>query len=146
MWSRILAVLRARNREFYRDRAGLGWNIMMPILMVFGVAFIFGSEPADLFKIGVLTRNGVYASEASPLLTTRHVLFVPLRDAVSAVTKVEHQQLDLLLDLRGAPGYWVNEHSARGYLAERLLQAAYAGVQPLPRRPSSRANSGKCTI
>ena len=50
---RFLAVLRARNYEFMRDRAALGWNILLPVLIVMGFAFAFSSESLDLYKVGV---------------------------------------------------------------------------------------------
>jgi ABC-2 type transport system permease protein len=135
MWRRILAILRARNREFYRDRAGLSWNIAMPVLMVFGFAFIFRGEPEDVFKVGVLTEHHEIAAAASPLLAIRHIRFVPFDDVRTAVAKVDRHQIDLLLDPRGAARYWINVDSARGYLAERLLQAAYSGSgMPQPQR------------
>ena len=134
MWHRILAILQARNREFYRDRAGLGWNIAMPMLMVLGFAFIFGNESDVLFKVGVLAQDGNLPAAHSPFLAVRHVRFIPLVDLQSAVAKVERHQLDLLLDLRGAPRYWINLHSAKGYLAEQLLKGAYEGIAPLPVR------------
>jgi len=134
VWRRILAVLRARNREFYRDRAGLGWNIFMPILMVLGFAFIFTGEPEDPFKIGVLTNDGGLAAVTSPLLAMRHVDFIPMTDEGAAVAKVDRHQIDLLLDLRGTPRYWINLSSAKGYLAEQLLHAAYSGPAELPER------------
>jgi len=126
MWRRIRAILVARNREFYRDRAGLGWNIFMPILMVLAFAFIFSGPPEDLLKVGVI-RGPDGATEAqSPFLATHHVTFVPVVASAEGVAKVERHQLDLLLDLSDAPGYWVNLESPRGYLAERLLLGAYA--------------------
>lgn len=138
MWRRILAILVARNREFYRDKAGLGWNIIMPFLMVFAFAFIFADEPDDLFKVGVLTPDADLVKDTTPFLDMRHVSFVPLGDLVSAIAKVERHQIDLLLDPNGGSRYWVNEHSARGYLAERLLRSAYADTDPdsgvLPQR------------
>ncbi len=134
MWHRILAILKARNREFYRDRAGLGWNIIMPVLIVFGFAFIFGSERQDLFKFGVMTDDRGLGSYTSPFLDTRYVTFVEFNDLPSALQKVERHQVDLLLELRGAPRYWVNVHSAKGYLAERLLQASYAHAVSPPER------------
>jgi ABC-2 type transport system permease protein len=57
MWRRILTILVARNREFYRDRAGLSWNILMPIMMVLAFAFIFSDTVPDVFKVGVLRRR-----------------------------------------------------------------------------------------
>jgi ABC-2 type transport system permease protein len=126
MWTRIRAILVARNREFYRDRAGLGWNLLMPMLMVLAFAFIFQDEESDLLKIGVLTSSGTLAEVESPVLALKHVTFVPvpLADLAEAVVKVERHQLDLLLDPSDARRYWVNGDSAKGYLAERLLLAA----------------------
>lgn len=134
MWRRILAIFVSRNREFYRDKAGLGWNIIMPFLMVFGFAFIFSGESDDLLKIGVLTEDGELAEDASPFLATRHVSFIPLSDLGSAIAKVERHQIDLLLDPQGGSSYWINTHSGKGYLAERLMQAAYAEPGQLPHR------------
>ena len=126
MGKRILAILVARNREFYRDRAGLSWNILMPILMVLAFAFIFQDERNDLLRIGVATPDGALSSVESPLLALEHVTFVPMSDPRPAIVKVERHQLDLLLDLRDRPTYWVNLDSPKGYLAERLLRNAYA--------------------
>ncbi len=129
MWRRILAVLVARNREFYRDRAGLGWNIFMPILMLIGFAFIFSGEPEDQLKIAVATADGAIPAERSGLFALRYVRFIPLSDPQTAVAKVERHQIDLLVDLRREPlTYWVNTESPRGYLAERLLLGTEAGV------------------
>jgi ABC-type multidrug transport system permease subunit len=130
MWHRIRAILIARNREFYRDRAGLGWNILMPVLMVLAFAFIFAGEPEAQLKIGLLGPQA--SSEASPVSGIDHIDFIRLDDETPAIVKVERHQLDLLLDLRGNPGYWVNVHSPTGYLAERLVLGAYAekGVAP----------------
>jgi ABC-type multidrug transport system permease subunit len=127
MWTRIRAILVARNREFYRDRAGLGWNLLMPMLMVLAFAFIFQDEEADLLKIGVLTSSGTLSGVESLMLDLEHVTFVPVpvADRAAAIVKVERHQLDLLLDpSTAAPRYWVNGDSAKGYLAERLLLAA----------------------
>ena len=125
MWRRVLAVLVARNREFYRDRAGLGWNILMPVLMVLGFAFIFSGDPPDQFKIAVVTADGALPAQPSGLLALRHVQFLPLAQPEPAIPKVERHQLDLLVDLRREPAaYWVNADSPKGYLAERLLLGA----------------------
>jgi ABC-type multidrug transport system permease subunit len=127
---RILAVLRARLREFYRDRASLMWNLAMPLFIVFGFAFIFSGEPEDLLKVGVVGGDDA----ASPFLNTDYVQFIPVDDRDTAVLSVQRHQLDMLLDLGSAPGYWVNIHSAKGYMAERLLREAYGTVHGMPER------------
>ena len=139
-WRRVFTIFIARNREFYRDQAGLIWNLLMPVMMIFAFAFIFGSGPEDLFKVGVASGDdpGAAAPGVAGFLETRHVRFIPVTDVDAAVTKVARHQLDLLLDLRGAPAYWVNPQSANGHLAERLLQGTVAlaqgGVEQPPQR------------
>jgi len=130
---RFLAVVAARNREFYRDRTSLGWNLLMPLLTVLLLAFIFGGGPADQYKVGVLAPGGDLAAARHAFLDTRYVRFLPVDDEAAGVTKVRRHQLDLLLDLRGEPRYWVNRESANGYLAERLLVASLGpgGVPPV---------------
>jgi ABC-type multidrug transport system permease subunit len=144
MWQRILAVLVARNREFYRDSAGVIWNIMMPVMMIVAFAFIFGSGPEDLFKVGVLG-DPDDAADASGFLATPYVTFVPLTEESSAVTKVARHQLDLLVDARGPggalTGYWVNPESPNGQIVERLLLGAHATADAAP--PEQRTAAGE---
>lgn len=147
MWRRILAVLVARNREFYRDRAGLGWNIFMPILMVLAFAVIFSGDPEAPFKVGVVTGDGALPPTTTGFLALDHIQFVPVTDLEGAIIQVDRHQLDLLLDPRAQPpAYWVNLESPRGYLAERLLLGADAGVGgPAPGEavgPERRTRSG----
>ena len=114
----------ARNREFYRDRAGLGWNIFMPVVMVLGFAFIFSNPDDDLYRVGLLGEPA--SGERPAFLDTRHLRFITQDDAAAAVEKVRYHGLDLLLDLRGPLRYWVNDLSARGYVVEHLLLQSLA--------------------
>lgn len=135
MLKRVIAILIARNREFYRDRAGLSWNILMPIMMVVAFAFIFQDDQQDVLKVGVIAPNGDLAQVTSPFLDLEHVSFVAFSTPESAIIKVERHQLDLLFDPDASAAYWVNTNSATGYLAERLLLAAYAPqIQGAPER------------
>lgn len=120
---RILAVLVARNREFYRDKAGLGWNLFMPLVMVLGFAFIFSNPDEELYKVGILGEPP--AAERPAFLDTRHIRFVAQDNEAAAIDKVRYHRIDLLLDLRDTPRYWVNELSPRGYVVERLLLQSY---------------------
>jgi ABC-type multidrug transport system permease subunit len=143
MLQRVVAILVARNREFYRDSAGLIWNIMMPVMMIVAFAFIFGGGPDDLFKVGVLGEAEPSADQTG-FLATPYVKLVPLDDEAAAITKIARHQLDLLLDLR-APGgaiagYWVNPKSPKGEIAERLLLGAHAQADASP--PERRLAAG----
>lgn len=130
---RLLTVWHARNLEFLRDRSTLVFNFLFPLALVVAFAVIFGGQARAVFKVGVLAPPGVEL-EASlhPFLDTRHVDFYRVAEAglPEAVRKVERHQADLLVDLRGAPRYWVNADSPKGYLAEKLLlQAAPAAAR-----------------
>ena len=133
-WQRIASVLVARNREFYRDRAGLIWNILMPVTMIVAFAFIFGGEPPALFKVGVIDApqagrsTGAGDSGWDDFLGIAQIDVIPVDDADAAVTKVQRHQLDLLIDLRGTPAYWVNPQSPNGAVAERLLLGTLASA------------------
>jgi len=121
---RLFAVWRARNLEFLRDRSTLIFNFLFPLALVIAFAVIFGGQPRPLFKVDVVAPPGA-ALDASlhPFLGTRYVDFVAIgpADLEATVRKVERHQVDLLVDLRGAPRYWINEDSPKGYLAEKLL-------------------------
>ena len=54
MLQRIYAIFVARNREFLRDRGTLAWNLLLPFVLVFGLAFVFSGEGRDQYTVGVL--------------------------------------------------------------------------------------------
>jgi ABC-type multidrug transport system permease subunit len=127
---RLLAVWHARNLEFVRDRRTMIFALLMPIALVVGMSFIFGGKERPFFKVGVIAT--VIDKQAHPFLSERYVEFVPITDQATGLRKVTHQQIDLLLDLHGAPRYWVNTDSPKGYIAEKLLLASAAGAQREP--------------
>ncbi|HFE32609.1 MAG TPA: ABC transporter permease [Gammaproteobacteria bacterium] len=126
-WNRFLAVLKARNREFIRDRSALGWNIMFPLLIVAGFAFAFSGKPMDLYKVGVYAADPVQKlaqlKETQAFFRTDYIQFIPVTELTAAITKVERHQLDMLFDL-DQQRYWVNRDSPKGYLLERVLHGA----------------------
>ena len=130
MIKRLAAVWHARNLEFVRDRRTMIFSLLMPIALVIGMSFIFGGKERPFFKVGVIA--AVIDKQAHPFLNERYVEFVPITDQATGLHKVTHQQIDLLLDLHGAPRYWVNTDSPKGYIVEKLLLASAAGVQREP--------------
>jgi ABC-type multidrug transport system permease subunit len=128
--SRLLAVWHARNLEFLRDRSTLVFNFLFPLALVVAFAVIFGGQPRALFKVDVLPpADATLDAGLHPFLGTRYVDFVRIAPAEldATIRKVERHQVDLLLDLRAAPRYWINEDSPKGYLAEKLLLESSAG-------------------
>jgi ABC-type multidrug transport system permease subunit len=142
---RLLAVMHARNLEFVRDRATFGWNLLLPVALVVALAIIFGGPERPLFKVGVLGADPAALAAVAPdgpgdqpaatpdarhpFLATHYVEFLPARDEQDAVRKVSRHQIDLLLDLRDTPRYWVNADSPKGYIVEKLLLESDPGIR-----------------
>ena len=124
MIRRFLAVLRARNLEFLRDRSALGWNIALPVFIVLGMWLLFSGGDKPLFKVAVFSGSQPLASVRNEFLETRFIQFYSVPEIQPAMRKVEHDQSDMLLDLHDPahPRYWVNESSPKGYILEKILR------------------------
>jgi len=127
MFNRIFAIFRARNIEFVRDRSSMGWNIIMPVVLVFGLSFIFGGGDRPEYTIGILQQAETIDESAHPFLQTRYIEFVVVSDKEAGFRKVGRHQLDLLVQLEDTPQYWVNPDSPKGYFAELALLESFGG-------------------
>jgi ABC-2 type transport system permease protein len=128
---RLGSVWHARNLEFLRDRGTLMFTVLLPLMLVVGMGFVFGGPPRPLFKVGVLA--GHIDKDSSAFLRDEHYVdFVPIPDEPTALRKLTHQTLDLVVDLGGNARYWVNTDSPKGYIVEKLLLAAVPGAQRQP--------------
>ncbi|MGB1582004.1 MAG: ABC transporter permease, partial [Nevskiales bacterium] len=134
---RILAVTRVRNLEFLRDRSSLGWNIVLPIVLLLGLALIFSGEGKPLYKVAVHTQAAELSAQEHPFLATQYIYFFKVDALQPAIEKVSRHQIDLLLDLtKEPPQYWVNTTSPKGYTLERMLggQPPAEGVEGFQRQ------------
>jgi ABC-2 type transport system permease protein len=121
MLQRIYAIFLARNREFLRDRGTLAWNLILPVVLMFGLSFAFSGDGRDQYTVGVLQEADELDTEQHPFLETRFINFVAVDDEAQAFLKVERHQLDLLVQFGDISRYWINPDSPKGYFAERLL-------------------------
>lgn len=112
------AVFMARNREFLRDRSSWAWNIFFPVLLIAGLAVMFGNDNRAVLKIGAFPAP----LEAESFFALRHLQLVSITDLDEAIVRVQRHQVDLLLDTE-SKRYWVNDNSPNGYIAEQLLLA-----------------------
>lgn len=112
----FLAVLAARNREFIRDRSSWAWNVIFPVMLIAGLAVMFGNDNRALYKIGVYPA----VDKSDEFFAVRHLQFVTIENLEKAVTAVERHQYDLLIDTESSR-YWINTTSPSGYIAERIL-------------------------
>lgn len=121
MIRRFLAVLKARNLEFVRDRSSLGWNVLLPVMLVLGLGFMFSGSGRPMYKVAVLAKNG--EAVAHPFLETKYIDFVSVRDQKEAIFKLTRHQYDMLVDLSAKPRYWINSDAPNGYILEKVLNS-----------------------
>lgn len=120
MFGRIYAIFLGRNREFIRDRGSFAWNLLLPIVLMFGLSFAFGGD-RNAYTVGVLQDAAEIDEQQHPFLAMRYIQFVPTSDRDDALLKVSRHQLDLLVEFTDVPRYWVNPDSSKGYFAELAL-------------------------
>ncbi len=113
---RFTAIFSARNKEFWRDRAALSWNLAFPLLLIIGFSVIFSGGGKSELKIGLLNTTEL----PKELTSVRYTEFVFYEAQEPALKKVSQHQIDLLLDWDNK-AYWVNQTSPKGYLAENIL-------------------------
>ena len=120
--SRFWSIFIARNKEYYRDRASFGWNILFPFLIIFGFALIFQNGGQRPYKIAILTSQTIHTAIQSQVCS--HDLFtcIPCSDKNTAIDKLNHHKLDMVMENTPQPfKYWINASSPKGILSEGLL-------------------------
>ena len=122
MWKRIYALFVARNLEFFRDRTSLAWNLLLPVAIIFVLAYAFNEDNPEKFKVAVV---GTVPAEgpAARFHDTRYVNFIDFDEVETSLVKVERHQVDLLFEPRSGR-YWINRSSPNGYIVEKLLIGA----------------------
>jgi len=123
---RFLAVVKARNIEFYRDKSSLAWSLMFPVLMIVAMSFIFSDEGKSVYKIGVMN----IATVESNFLSMKYIDFVDYQDSEKAALKLSQHNIDMLIDFSKSQ-YWINKDSPSGYLVEKLLLSEHGNFQRL---------------
>jgi ABC-2 type transport system permease protein len=128
---RMWALFVARSLEFIRDRAGFGWNILFPFLLVAAFGIAFGPDAKKQFKVGVFPiTDPVPALQTiripEALKTDVAVQLVFFKDLDPALEKLRHHKIDILIGSGDDPGvrYWVSDASPNGALMEKLVKAA----------------------
>jgi len=118
-WQRFVSVLKARDREFVRDRSALAWNIIFPLLIILGFAYAFTGDKLEQYKVGVISKSADVQLE---FYRTEYIQFIdiPLAQKALAINKVKRHQLDMLLDATDKR-YWLNDSSPAGYMLEKIL-------------------------
>ncbi|MFH2091007.1 MAG: ABC transporter permease [Pseudomonadota bacterium] len=153
-FKRMWALFVARNYEFVRDRAGFGWNILFPFLIVAGFGVIFSSDHRHEYKIGVfpIMPGAMVISELQipePLKNDPYIKLVGFESSNAAMEKLKHHKIDILLEnqnvtFKGSKlNYWVTDSSPRGHVLEKMVLAAIIPEQNINERVIKQEIAGK---
>ena len=136
MIRRIWALFKARNMEFFRDRAAYGWNLLFPFMIIIGFSVMFNEERQIMYKVGVIIDSNTTQTNDSEDVSisaiediqyrnfrkTKYIDFIEFNVFNHALDKLKHHRIDLLIDPR-SKHYWLSRTSPKGYIVERLLKA-----------------------
>jgi ABC-2 type transport system permease protein len=118
MLVRIYALLKSRNLEFIYDKAALGWNILLPVLLIAGFAIMFSAGEKPLFKVATINSN----NSEHPFLSTPHIDFFITDNKEEAIQSVRLHKVDMLIDFDNKPVlFWINSLSQKGQFLEQLI-------------------------
>lgn len=120
------AMVKARTMEFLRDKGTFFWNLIFPLILVFGFSFAFGGSNDQLFKVGTIGTPPAGIS-AGFLKMEQIELIDYTTEAESSgineiIEKVRFHKLDMLVDYN-MNEYYLNKESANADVL-RILFAA----------------------
>jgi ABC-type multidrug transport system permease subunit len=121
IFRQFAAMFKARTMEFVRDRGTFFWNLLMPVFLVFGLAFAFSGGGDKLFKIAVV--GTVDPGMRLPAMEQMQV--ITYTEAAEAMSKLERHQVDFVLDF-SKHEFAVNAESNKGALVRELFLAQLA--------------------
>ena len=122
--TKFLALISARNKEFYRDRATLCWTLLFPFIVLGGFAYGYSGRREPVLRIAVVSESVGGSAVLRGFRETPGVTFLVSENESAALKKLERYESDLVI--AAVPGssrmvYSLNRDSDKGKLAERLL-------------------------
>ena len=149
----VRAILIARLREFYRDKAALYWHLILPCFIITSFYFIFDSNQTPTYKVGVVGAENIHHSSESgdlfrnikkPLFSKKpqseeffqlkYVQFIPQEKQEAALDKIRSHTLDMLVQPGNPLQYWINDSNKKAYFLEKILKGSYH--KPIQKNPS----------
>jgi ABC-type multidrug transport system permease subunit len=143
--SKLLALIGARNKEFYRDRAALIWTLLFPFIVLAGFTYGYSGRQEPLLRVRVAPASAVVEPALRDLVAVPGVELKETDDEAAALAKLARYELDLVVTVADGGRrlrYALNADSDKGKLAERLLRDA-AGRQAPPPALETRTVAGR---
>ncbi len=125
----VKAILIARLREFYRDKAAFYWHLFLPCFIIASFYFIFDSNQTPTYKVGVA---GELWSDSEEFFQLKYIQFIP-QEKEEGLDKIRNHKLDMLIEPGLPLQYWVNDSNRKAYFLEKILRGSYhKSVKKIP--------------
>lgn len=131
---KLLALISARNKEFYRDRSALIWTLLFPFIVLAGFTYGYSGRQDPILRVTVFPATATGQPLIRALKETPGIELLESDNEGLALKKLEHYESDLLLLASNSDRiiYSFNHDSDKGKLSERLLLTAFEKL-PAPR-------------
>ena len=116
--------------RIFSGQSRLWLEFLFPFLIIAGFGIIFGGRDYSGFKVGVfpLLNQDVAITEANlpkKFIETKHLEFIGFKNLEQGLEKLHHHKIDFLVRMDSPDNqYWLLDSSPKGYIVERLFQAA----------------------
>lgn len=131
--NKLVALIGARNKEFYRDRAALIWSLLFPFIVLAGFAYGYSGRQEPLLRVRVTPAAALASATLRELAAVPGVELKETDDEAAALKKLTRYELDLVVSASAERlAYSLNADSDKGKLAERLLRDAVERQSPRP--------------
>ncbi|QEN07293.1 ABC transporter permease [Oceanispirochaeta crateris] len=118
------AMVKARTMEFVRDKGTFYWNLLFPLVLVFGFSFAFSSGNNTLFKVGLT--GPVPSAQEFSFLGVGQIEFIEYEEnqtsRESLIKKVRHHQLDMVIDFV-QESYFINSEGENAEILQILAES-----------------------
>lgn len=140
---KFAAMFKARTMEFVRDRGTFFWNLLFPLILVFGFSFAFSGNGQDIFKVGVVGTpdDSLSFMQISQIHFIQYDTSKPDQSMDHLLQTLREHQIDMLLDFT-AGNFYINTQSSKGPLLKRLLLADAGGTGPAHPAVGGAGNAG----
>lgn len=142
---KLLALIGARNKEFYRDQSAMIWTLLFPFIVLVGFTYGYSGKQEPLLKISIVPESALNNPVIRALQEYPGTEVHAASDEATSLKKLKRYETDLVIvaSSQNLFSYAFNPDSDKGKLATRLLENAVSQKTESPITLEARKVSGK---
>ncbi len=125
MFKRIQTLFIARNKEFFRDKSALGWNILFPFLIIIGFSVMFSENGQPSYKAGLIVHENSLnkTDNLNEFKNKKYIQIIKFSSFETASIRLKHHSIDFIIDpLKNR--YCISNTSPNGKIVEDLFKSS----------------------